>query len=197
MNNLKKVETDLYSVGAGTTAKAKIEISKGEHQLKVILEEDASLEFIATTSNNSSLTLEFVLRGRNSSLEVITCSKAQKTNLQKITTNVAHQASKTRSIVRSRGASWDEGIIELKGLARVEKQAAGSTSFIECKGLLLGEKSKATADPVLEILNNDVECSHAASIKEIDKNQIFYLQTRGLSEEEAKELIVGAFLGEE
>jgi len=196
MNNLKKIAPDKYHVGGGQAAKAKIEISKGEHQLKVIIEENAKLEFIAVTSNDSSLKLDFELQGRNSSLEVITCSRAQDKNLQRITTNVYHLAKNTRSIVHSRGASWDAGIIDLKGLARIEKQASGSKSFIECKGMLLGEKSRARADPVLEILNNDVECSHAASIKEIDKNQVFYLQTRGLSEADAKQLIVDAFLGE-
>ena len=196
MNHMEKVDSNNYSVGSGQTAKAKIEISKGEHQLKVVLEENAKLEFIASTSNNSSLNLEFQLKGECASVEVITCSKAENNNLQKISTNVIHQARNTKSIVRSRGACWGAGEIDLKGLARVEKNAPGSKSFVECKAILLGENSKARADPVLEILNNDVECSHSASVKEIDQKQVFYLQTRGIRESEAKDLIVSGFLGE-
>jgi Fe-S cluster assembly protein SufB len=197
MNNVKKVDSNSYSVEKGKAAKAKIEISKGEQRLKIVLEENAKLEFIASTSENSSLSLDFELNGENASVEVITCSKAKKTEQQKIKTSVYHLASNTKSIVKSRGASWDKGVIDLKGLARVEKNASGSKSYVECKAILLGEKSKARADPVLEILNNDVECSHAAAIKEIDKKQIFYLQTRGINEKEAKQLIVDAFLGED
>ena len=197
MSNVEKTGHDSYSVEKGKEAKAKIEITNGRHQMKVLLEEGAKLEFIASTSNSSSLLLEFRLKGEYSSVEVITCSKVQKTDKQEITTNVFHLAKNTKSIVRSRGASWDEGEISLKGLARVEKIASGSKSFVDCKAMLLGEKSKARADPVLEILNNDVECSHSAAIREIDKKQVFYLQSRGIAEGEAKKLIVGGFLGEE
>jgi Fe-S cluster assembly scaffold protein SufB len=197
MNNVAKIEENHFAVEEGKTAKAKIEISKGEHKLKVVLEENSTLEFIGATSNNSALSLEFDLIGENSSVEVITCSKAEKDNIQRIKTNVFHNAKNTRSIVRSRGASWDKGLIDLKGLAKVEKSARGAKSFVECKALLLGKDSKAHADPVLEILNNDVVCSHSASIAEIDKKQIFYLQTRGISEEEAKNLIVQGFLGQQ
>jgi Fe-S cluster assembly protein SufB len=197
MNNVIKQEPNQYIVKANKIAKMKMEITSADHELKIILEENAKLEFIASTTNNSSLSLLCELKGRDSSVDITNTAKAQKTDSQQIQTSVIHQAPNTESIVKSRGASWDEAYIDIKAIARVEKTAAGSVSRVECKALLLGEKSQARTDPILEILNNDVECSHAASIKEIDKKQIFYLQTRGLNEEQAKQLIVDGFLGEE
>lgn len=196
MNNVIKQEPNQYIVKANKIAKMKMEITSADHEIKIILEENAKLEFIVSTTNNSSLSLLCELKGRDSSVDITNTAKAQKTDSQQIQTSVIHQAPNTESIVKSRGASWDEANIDIKAIARVEKTAAGSISRVECKALLLGEKSEAKTDPILEILNNDVECSHAASIREIDKKDIFYLQTRGLSEEEAKQLIVEGFLGE-
>lgn len=197
MSNMKKVKPNQYKVEKNNSAKAKMEITSGDHGLKIVLEEDANLELFVSTANSSSLALDCLLKGKGSSADITTCSRAEKSDSQHVKTNVLHLAPDTTSNVKSRGASWDKANLKLTGLARVEKTAPGSRSRVECKALLLGEKSTARTDPILEILNNDVECSHAASIREIDKKDIFYLQTRGLSEEESKNLIVEGFLGEE
>ncbi len=60
--------------------------------------------------------------------------------------------------------------------------------------LLLDKKSSAVAEPKLEIENNEVKASHAASVGKIDDDQIFYLKSRGIDEEEAKSIIVEGFL---
>src|SRR5581483_4507319 len=66
-------------------------------------------------------------------------------------------------------------------------------AFQNNKNLLLGEKSHADSIPKLEILADDVKCSHGATVGPVDRKQVFYLMTRGLSESEAEELIVNGF----
>ena len=177
---LKEQEPGVFILDGKSTA-FKTTIS-GEKKLKIILEQSSSLD------------IEFILENPGASLDFTSICNAKNSEIQKINLSVIHSAPNTTSFVRSKGAAFDSASIELKALARVGKNATGSKSRVECRALLLGKQAKAKADPVLEILDNDVECSHAASVKEIDKNQIFYLQTRGLSEKESEELIVEGFL---
>ena len=64
------------------------------------------------------------------------------------------------------------------------------------KNLLLSKRAKAFSKPQLNIENNDVACSHGSSTGALDKEQMFYLQTRGLTKEESKKLLVDAFINE-
>jgi len=88
----------------------------------------------------------------------------------------------------------DGGNLKLKGKILIEKDAVGAEAFLRFKVLLLGGNAKAEVDPELEILTNDVKASHAASVGQVDEEQIFYLMSRGFSKEKAIELIVEAFL---
>ena len=76
----------------------------------------------------------------------------------------------------------------------IEKDAVGAEAFLRFKVLLLGENARAEVDPELEILCNQVKASHAASVGQIDEEQLFYLMSRGLSKQDAVKLIVEAFL---
>ncbi len=88
----------------------------------------------------------------------------------------------------------DGGEILLKGKILIEKDAVGAEAFLRFKVLLLGENARAEVDPELEILCNQVKASHAASVGQIDEEQLFYLMSRGLSKQDAVKLIVEAFL---
>ncbi|MEA2294412.1 MAG: Fe-S cluster assembly protein SufD, partial [Solirubrobacteraceae bacterium] len=68
--------------------------------------------------------------------------------------------------------------------------------FQECRNLLLTKKAHADAIPGLEILANDVRCTHAAAVAQIDPEQVFYLRSRGLSEDVARRLVIEGFLSE-
>ena len=189
-------EKGVFVVSKGAKAQIRALLSGGEAKLRLILEEGASLSLRSESTGDSSLTVDCALAGAHSSVDVTNICRAEKKNSQKSVTNVLHSAPHTRSMVSSRGAAWDSAAVDLSGLAKIEKSAPGSVSRVECKALVLGEKAKARADPLLEILNNDVDCSHAASVSELDKLKIFYLQTRGLSGKEAERLMVDGFLGD-
>lgn len=79
------------------------------------------------------------------------------------------------------------------GLVRMPREAQQSDAFQEARALLLSEHAKADAIPKLEIIANDVRCTHAGAIGQVDQEQKFYLMTRGLPEDEAERLIVTGF----
>jgi Fe-S cluster assembly scaffold protein SufB len=192
--SLVEQEPGVFMLEDGKKTALKTSIS-GEKQFKIILKKDSHLDFALSLEQNALINLEFLLEGQNSSVDFLLISKAQNSEIQKSSITILHSAPNTRSSAKSKSVAFDSACVEMKTIAKVEPQAHGSKSRVECKALLLGENAKARADPILEILNNDVECLHAASIKEIEKEKIFYLQTRGMNEQEAKSLIVDGFLG--
>ncbi len=80
-----------------------------------------------------------------------------------------------------------------KGMIKIEEKAKNSNSYLAEHGMLLSKSSKANAIPALEIKTNEVKATHAASIAQIDDELIFYLMTRGLSEDQAKKMIALGF----
>jgi Fe-S cluster assembly protein SufD len=80
-------------------------------------------------------------------------------------------------------------------MIKVDPGAQRIDAFQECRNLLISKKAHADAIPGLEILANDVRCTHAAAIAQLDPDQLFYLRSRGLDEPTAKRLVIEGFLG--
>ena len=106
-----------------------------------------------------------------------------------------HKAGKTKCRVDVKGVVRGGARVKIKGLVKIAEGAKQSDSFLSMKLLLLDDKSMAVAEPELEILNNEVKASHSASVGRIDEEQLFYLETRGISRNEAENLIIKGFLG--
>ena len=106
-----------------------------------------------------------------------------------------HKVGKTKCRVDVKGVVRGGARVKIKGLVKIDEGAKQSDSFLSMKLLLLDDKSMATAEPELEIKNNEVKASHSASVGRIDEEQLFYLETRGISRTEAENLIIKGFLG--
>ena len=109
-------------------------------------------------------------------------------------TTQEHAAPNTTSDLAFRGVLADRGTAVWRGMIRVDPGAQQTDAFQESRNLLLSTKAHADAIPGLEIEANDVRCTHAAAIAQIDREQLFYLKARGLPEENAKRLIIEGFL---
>jgi Fe-S cluster assembly protein SufD len=83
-----------------------------------------------------------------------------------------------------------------RGMINVDKGAQRTDAFQDCRNLILSARAHADAIPGLQIEADDVACTHAAAVAQIDPDQLFYLTSRGLGREQASELIVGGFLAE-
>jgi Fe-S cluster assembly protein SufD len=111
-------------------------------------------------------------------------------------TIIDHQVPHTTSDINFRVALKDSSSSIYQGTIKVDKQAQGTVSYQSNKNLLLSDKAHAASIPKLEILANDVKCSHGATLAAVDKDQVFYLNSRGLDTTQAEQLIVSGFLNQ-
>lgn len=105
-----------------------------------------------------------------------------------------HAAEDTFSDLAFRGVLAQNSTAVWRGMIKVDEGAQRTDAFQECRNMLLSPDAHADAIPGLEILADDVACTHAAAIAQVDKDQLFYLNSRGLSEEEGRSLVVEGFL---
>jgi Fe-S cluster assembly protein SufD len=107
-----------------------------------------------------------------------------------------HIAPNTTSDFAFKGALRDESTAVWRGMIRVEKDAQKTNAYQENRNLLLSPKAHADSIPGLEILANDVRCTHGATVGQVDREQLFYLMARGLTRPEAERLIVRGFFSD-
>ena len=111
-------------------------------------------------------------------------------------TTQEHAARNTTSDLAFRGVLSGRSSAVWRGMIKVDPGAQQTDAFQECRNLLLSKRAHADAIPGLEILADDVRCTHAAAIAQIDTEQLFYLRSRGLRLEQARRLVIEGFLAE-
>jgi Fe-S cluster assembly protein SufD len=104
-----------------------------------------------------------------------------------------HMAPDTESDFAFKGALRDTATAVWRGMIRVERDAQKTNAYQECRNLMLSPTTHAVPIPGLEILANDVRCTHGATVGRVDRDQLFYLMARGLPRPEAERLIVRGF----
>ena len=107
-----------------------------------------------------------------------------------------HVAPSTTSNLLFKGAVQDHGRSVYSGMIRVRPEARGTNAFQTNRNLVLSEGAGAESVPNLEILTDDVSCSHASAVGPVDEDQLYYLESRGVPPVAAERLIVMGFLGE-
>jgi Fe-S cluster assembly protein SufB len=108
-------------------------------------------------------------------------------------TKMIHIGKNTKSTIVSKGISAGHGQNTYRGLVKILKGASGARNYSQCDSLLLGDKCGAHTFPYLEVLNNLSQVEHEASTSKIGEDQLFYCKQRGLSTEDAVNLIVNGF----
>ena len=111
-------------------------------------------------------------------------------------TKMLHLGKNTRSTIVSKGISAGKGQITYRGLVRIGKNAKGARNFSQCDSLLIGDQCGAHTFPYLEVRNTSSQVEHEASTSKIGEDQIFYCRQRGLSTEDAVNMIVNGFCKE-
>jgi Fe-S cluster assembly protein SufB len=111
-------------------------------------------------------------------------------------TKMIHLGRGTKSTIVSKGISAGHGQNTYRGLVKIAKQAQGARNYSQCDSLLIGDRCGAHTFPYLEIKNSTARVEHEASTSKIGEDQIFYCRQRGLSTEDAVNLIVSGFCKE-
>src|SRR5690554_5973252 len=126
--------------------------------------------------------------------EVLSIAFAGKGQVQDAGGKVVHVAPHTTSKITSKSISKDGGQASYRGLLKVHEGAVGSKSNVVCDALLLDDKSRSDTYPYIEIEEQDVTIGHEASVSKVGEDQLFYLMSRGLSEEQANAMVVNGFI---
>jgi Fe-S cluster assembly protein SufB len=108
-------------------------------------------------------------------------------------TKMIHVGKGTRSTIISKGISAGRGQNSYRGLVRIQKGAEGARNYSQCDSLLIGDQCGAHTFPYLEVANATAQVEHEATTSKIGEDQLFYCQQRGLSEEDAVNMIVNGF----
>ncbi|MDA1094179.1 MAG: Fe-S cluster assembly protein SufB [Acidobacteria bacterium] len=137
-----------------------------------------------------------ILQGDNSVGEFYSVAVTNNRQEADTGTKMVHLGKNTRSTIISKGISAGKGQNTYRGLVRIAKGATGARNFSQCDSLLLGDRCGAHTFPYIEVKNTSSQVEHEASTSKIGEDQIFYCRQRGLSTEDAVNLIVNGFCKE-
>jgi Fe-S cluster assembly protein SufD len=165
----------------------------GTHHARV--ERDAELDWVAAGfgSKKGKIRIQNDLAGQGATSRVTGAYFADGNQHLDYDTFQEHIAPNTTSDFAFKGALRDESSSVWRGMIRVEEKAQKTNAYQENRNLLLSKKAHADSIPGLEILANDVRCTHGATLGQVDREQLFYLMARGLSRGEAERMIVRGF----
>jgi Fe-S cluster assembly protein SufB len=162
---------------------------------RAVAYENAVVEWV-DGNIGSKITMKYpgiYLMGEGAKGEVTSVAFAAKGQHQDAGAKIIHVAPNTTSTVSSKSISKDGGRTSYRGLLKVHKGAENVKAFVRCDALLLDEISRSDTYPSIEIDEDQVTIEHEASVSKISEEQLFYLQSRGLDEAEAKTMIVNGF----
>jgi Fe-S cluster assembly protein SufB len=145
----------------------------------------------------SRLTMKYpavYLMGPKASGEVLSVAYAGAGQHQDAGAKMVHAAPETTSTIISKSISKDAGRTSYRGLVKFEEGARKSKSFVRCDALLLDDLSRSDTYPYIEVNEQDAEVGHEATVSRVGEDQLFYLMSRGLSEQQAMSMIVNGFI---
>jgi Fe-S cluster assembly protein SufD len=159
------------------------------------VERDAELDWVAGGfgSRRGKVWIQNDLAGQGATSRVTGAYFADAEQHLDYDTYQLHQAPNTTSDFAFKGALRDRATAVWRGMIRVEKDAQRTNAYQENRNLMLSPTTHAVPIPGLEILANDVRCTHGATVGQVDRDQLFYLMARGLPRGEAERLIVRGF----
>jgi Fe-S cluster assembly protein SufD len=165
----------------------------GSHHARI--ERDAELDWVAGGfgSKKGKIRIQNDLAGPGATSRVTGAYFADGVQHLDYDTFQEHIAPNTTSDFAFKGVLNDESSAVWRGMIRVEEDAQRTNAYQENRNLLLSKDAHADSIPGLEIMANDVRCTHGATLGQVDREQLFYLMARGLSRAEAERLIVRGF----
>jgi len=158
--------------------------------------ENSTVEWI-DANTGSRLTMKYpaiYLRGENATADIISVAVAGKGQHQDTGAKAVHLAPNTRSRIVSKSVSKDGGRATYRGNLKVAPGATNVVASVRCDALMLDDQSRSDTYPYIDIQEDDTTMSHEATVGKVSADQVFYLMSRGLTENEATNLIVQGFL---
>ncbi len=163
------------------------------------IEVEGTANFIANGVfvHNSQKTMKYpsiYLRGRGATADIISVAVAGRGQHQDTGAKAIHLAPDTKSRIVSKSVSKDGGRATYRGSLRIAPGATGVVASVRCDALMLDDESRSDTYPYIDVQEDDTTMTHEATVGKISADQIFYLQSRGLTENEAQNMVVQGFL---
>ncbi|MGT2744837.1 Fe-S cluster assembly protein SufD [Streptococcus phocae subsp. phocae] len=161
------------------------------------LEKDATIDWALAVMNQGNVIADFdsdlVGSGAKADLKVVAASSGRQ--VQGIDTRVTNYAKHTVGHILQHGVILERGTLTFNGIGHIIKGAKGADAQQESRVLMLSDQARADANPILLIEENEVTAGHAASIGQVDPEDMYYLMSRGLDQDTAERLVIRGFLG--
>jgi Fe-S cluster assembly protein SufB len=162
---------------------------------RAVAHEDAKVEWV-DGNLGSKLTMKYpaiYLLGARAHGEVLSIAFAGEDQHQDAGAKIVHAAPDTTSLIVSKSISKKGGRTSYRGLIKVYPKATGVKSSVKCDALLMDDQSRSDTYPTMEIDEKDVNIEHEATVSKVGEEQLFYLMSRGLTQDEATAMIVNGF----
>ena len=160
------------------------------------LYKNSSLNFSLLNKENSKKDIRVFLKENEASAEVNGLLVSSKDKVSDTFCKIVHLARDTKSSQKWRLVSIDKSKTSVIGKIVVKKGSNKSDAKFQSKSLIMNEKASSYSRPELEIFEGDIACSHGASFGEIDKDKLFYLQSRGIKKNDALKMLLLSFINE-
>ena len=162
---------------------------------RAIVEEGGTIEWVSGSfgSHVSYLYPMSILKGDDSRMEFTGITFAGEGQNLDTGAKVVHTGKRTSSYVNTKSISKDGGISTFRSSVQIGKQASGSRASVSCQSLMLDDISRSDTVPAMDIRTRDANVGHEAKIGRISDEAVFYLMSRGISEEDARAMIVSGF----
>ncbi|VGQ40706.1 Protein NAP1 [Streptococcus pyogenes] len=161
------------------------------------LEKDTNIDWALAVMNEGNVIADFdsdlIGQGSQADLKVVAASSGRQ--VQGIDTRVTNYGQRTVGHILQHGVILERGTLTFNGIGHILKGAKGADAQQESRVLMLSDQARADANPILLIDENEVTAGHAASIGQVDPEDMYYLMSRGLDQETAERLVIRGFLG--
>jgi len=145
----------------------------------------------------SAITMKYpcvILAGEGAKADILSVAFANSNQIQDTGAKAIHIAPNTSSTILAKSVSKGSGYTNFRGLVQIVKGARNSKSHMKCNALMLDKESKSDTIPTLKIDEKEVQCGHEAVVGKVSEDQLFYMMSRGLTEQQATTMIVSGFL---
>jgi Fe-S cluster assembly protein SufB len=163
---------------------------------RALVEKNGRMEWVSGSMGSKATMLypSSILKGKGASDNHITIAFAGKGQDIDTGAKVYHNAPNTKSTIESKSISKDGGRTNYRGLVHIADGAANSSTSVECDALMFDNESTSDTMPYMEINESTVDVAHEATVGKIGDEDVFYLQSRGLDDDDAKQMIVAGFI---
>ena len=163
---------------------------------RAIIDENGLMEWI-DGNIGSKVNMKYpgcILKGDNSKGRCISIAVATKNQIQDAGSRMIHIGKNTKSEIISKSIAANGGDATYRGKVRITKDALNSKSIVKCDTILIDDESRSDTVPINIVENNSSNINHEATVSKISKEKLFYLMSRGINQEKAKELLIMGFI---